>query len=525
MGKDSGDDVSNDMGEQARHSIAFWKPPSGACSATYKPPMSTAAIATPEPVVTRPTLVQLLALAGPVVISRAAQVVVGFTDAAMVGQLGESALAATTTGAMNTFNILVLPMGIVMVVQSFAAQMTGKGDGAGARRFAWYGLMVAVLAELMGIASLPFLGDAIAYLDYADDVKALMASYLFYRLLSGGAAIGIEALGAYYGGLGNTRLPMLVQILAMVLNVFLNWVFIYGHLGVPAMGVDGAAIASTLATTTAFLVVLGLFMARVGMKPDPAVLAAAGAVDVDVDALAKASVSPRELSRAEFGRLLRFGLPSGFNWFIEFLAFSVFINAVIPVLGTTSVAALMSVFQLNSVAFMPAFAIASAGAIFVGQAIGADRKDDVGATVRLTAATAAVWMGVVGVVYLVAPRIFLAPFVADSATPEAAARFLDMGARMLMLSCLWQVFDAAAMVLGEALRAAGDTMFTFVARMVIAWVVFVPGVTLTVRVFDGDEQSAILWLAAYLCLLALTLFLRFRTGRWRQIELTEPELV
>jgi len=96
------------------------------------------------PVVTRPSLAQLLALALPVVISRSAQVVVGVTDAVMVGSLGESALAATTTAGMNTFNILVLPMGIVFVVQSFAAQLTGKGDLHGARRYGWYGLLLAI---------------------------------------------------------------------------------------------------------------------------------------------------------------------------------------------------------------------------------------------------------------------------------------------------------------------------------------------------------------------------------------------
>ena len=66
-------------------------------------------------VVTRPSVGQLLGLAWPVVISRSAQVVVGFTDAAMVARLGESELAATTAGATNVFNILILPMGVAFI--------------------------------------------------------------------------------------------------------------------------------------------------------------------------------------------------------------------------------------------------------------------------------------------------------------------------------------------------------------------------------------------------------------------------
>jgi MATE family multidrug resistance protein len=195
------------------------------------------------------------------------------------------------------------------------------------------------------------------------------------------------------------------------------------------------------------------------------------------------------------------------------------------VLGTQTIAALMSVLQLNSVAFMPAFALASAGAIFVGQAIGADARDDVPRTVGLTLAAAAGWMGLIALVYLVAPRLFMGPFVADDATVETREAFLTLGARLLVLSCLWQLFDAAAMVLGEALRAAGDTTFTFLARFAIAWGVFVPGVWLAVNRFGGDEVDAVLWLAAYLGLLAVALALRFRGGRWRSITLTEDVVV
>ncbi|HEY1098504.1 MAG TPA: MATE family efflux transporter, partial [Myxococcota bacterium] len=457
-----------------------------------------------EPVVTRPSLWQLLALALPVVVSRSAQVVISVTDAAMVSELGENALAATTTGGMNTFNVLVLPMGIVFIVQTFAAQLMGRGDVGATRRFAWYGLGIAMIAELMCLLSWPFIGNGVDLFGFSVEVKALMTSYLQVRLLTGGAAIGLEALGAWYGGLGNTRLPMITQIIAMVLNVALNWVLVTGRYGFPALGVQGSALASALATLTAFIVLFALFMLKVGMP--------------------KTDQPTGRLSVDEFVRLLRFGVPSGFNWFIEFMAFSFFINAVLPTLGTTAVAAMMSVMELNQVAFMPAFAIATSGAIFVGQAIGADRRDDVGRTVLLAFSAAVGWEALMALAYFIAPTTFLAPFVSQHATPEAAAHFLAVGASMLVLSCAWQLVDAASMVFSEALRAAGDTTFTFLARLVIAWVVFVPGAWLTIRVYGGTEKSAVLWLAGYLGLLALVLWLRFKSGAWRTIQVTEDVL-
>jgi MATE family multidrug resistance protein len=264
--------------------------------------------------------------------------------------------------------------------------------------------------------------------------------------------------------------------------------------------VEGAAIASAASTVISFFALFACFLTGFGAK--------GGKV-----------ASP--LRAAELLRMLRFGLPSGFNWFFEFAAFSFFVNVVVTALGTTSLAAFMAVMQLNSIAFMPAFGIASAGAILVGQAIGAKHHDDVPSVVGLTIKTAALWQGLVGLAYLVIPRVLMRSFVDPRVD---ATRFLDVGARLLMLSAAWQLFDAAANTLAEALRAAGDTAFCMWMRTLIAWLFFVPGVLVTVRVFGGGDIAAVLWLVAYIGLLALALALRFRSGAWRKLDLAGSEV-
>ena len=181
----------------------------------------------------------------------------------------------------------------------------------------------------------------------------------------------------------------------------------------------------------------------------------------------------------------------------------------------------MAVFQVNSAAFMPAFGIASAGAILVGQAIGSGGKDRVPGTVGLAFAVAAAWEGLAGLAYLVAPDLLLAGFARD---PASAQALVETARRMLFLSVAWQLFDAGASVLAEALRAAGDTAFTLWARVAIAWLVFAPGSWVSVRVLGGGDLAAVAWLAAYLGLLALVLWVRFRSGAWRRIVLVEPAI-
>jgi MATE family multidrug resistance protein len=209
-------------------------------------------------------------------------------------------------------------------------------------------------------------------------------------------------------------------------------------------------------------------------------------------------------------------VPSGLNWFFEFFAFLFFVDVVVAGLGTASLAALMAVMQLNSVSFMPAFAVASAGAIVVGQAIGARAQHDVPVAVRRAFALAAGWQGSVGLAYLLFPALVFSPFLRGRAD---AAELAEVGARMLALSAAWQLFDAAATTLAEALRAAGDTAWPLLARLALAWGLFVPGAWLSVHALGGGDVAAMAWLSAYLGGLAAALAWRFRSGAWRAIVL------
>lgn len=452
----------------------------------------------PAPARILPTPRALITLAWPIVVSRSSQVVVGLGDALMVASLGQAELAAVTTGALNAFVAFILPMGIVFLVSSFASQLTGKGDLKGARRYGHYGVVVAGLTQVAALAALPLLGPILGLFPYAPDVRALLERYLFIRLLSAGAAVGMEALSNYYGGLGNTRLPMVVNLGVMVIDVVGNWIFIQGRYGAPRLGVDGAAWTSTISTTLGFFALWLVFL-REGRR------------------------WPQNLLRLrELWRLLRFGLPSGLNWFFEFMAFNIFVNLVVAGLGTSALAAMMAVMQINSVSFMPAFALASAGSILVGQAIGAGAKDDVPGAVRLTFFFAAAWQCFVGLFYLLLPELLFSAFARGAADVPSLR---EAGVRMLMLSAAWQFFDAAATTLAESLRAAGDTTFTLWARVAVAWGVFAPGAYITVVHYGWGDVGAMAWVVFYIALLALVLFLRFKSGAWRKLELTEPELV
>ncbi|MEZ4380172.1 MAG: MATE family efflux transporter [Nannocystaceae bacterium] len=468
----------------------------------------------------------LLSLAWPIVLARSAQAVIGFSDAAMVAPLGEDALAATTAAATNTMAAFILPMGIVFIVQSFAAQLAGKGDLDGARRYAYYALLLAAFTLVVGGALIPGVGPVVAQLGFTPEVRALMATYMTIRFLAAGAVVGVEGLGNWYAGLGDTRVAMVTNLIAMVVNVFLNWVLIYGNLGAPALGVEGAAWASVLASWASFVAVAGYFaidrgrrvMAELAANPD-AEAPVAEELPPELAAELERDDGDGRLSLAEFRRMIRFGLPNGFNWFLEFSAFLVFINVLFADLGTAAVAALMAVIQVNSVSFMPAFGLATAGAILVGQAIGRGAQLDVPRIVARTISVMMTWQGLVGLSYLLIPSTLMAVFASD---PERASEsaVTTLGATLLAISAAWQLFDAIVMGLSEALRAAGDTAWCLWARVACAWLLWLPATFVVLRVYDGGAPAAIWCMVAYFVALTGVVGWRFRSGAWRQINLT-----
>ncbi len=441
----------------------------------------------------------LLSLAWPIVIARATQAVVGFSDALMVAPLGEDTLAAVTTGALDVLTFVMLPMGTVFILQSFAAQLRGRGDMAGVRRYALYGLVFAAVAGAIAALAIPFVPAVLALLDYSEPVQRQMAEYLAPRLLSVAAIVGTEALNNWYGGLGNTRIALWVGVLTMVLNIIGNYALIEPRFGLPGYGAVGAAWASSLATWAGFLFVLWLFSRGTGH---------------DLPS------GPSRLRMHELWRVVRFGLPSGVNWFLEFAAFALFINVVVGHLGTTVLAAFNVVFQINSISFMPAFGVASAGAILVGEAIGKRALDQVWPIVRMTLIVTSVWMVSVGVIYFLMPTQLMALFQSDEVPAAELAR---VGATMLGLCAVWQLFDAMTITFSEALRSAGDTAWPMTARILLAWFGFTPLAWAAVFWFGGGVVTVMWSVILYIAVLAVVLAVRYQSGRWKSIELVQTE--
>ena len=368
---------------------------------------------------------------------------------------------------MNAFSLLILPMGVVFIVSSFTSQLCGMGDAAGARRYGWYGLGVAAVTQLAGVAALPAVGGLLGLLDLAPDVRGL------HDRLPGASGSGragprsaSRRSATTTAASGNTRRPMLAQVArhgaqpGRQLAPHRRPPRPAGHGG----GRRGAGLAR-------------LHLARL---PRPAGRLLAGGADHGAGrappaarrarAACSASGSPPASTGSSSSSPSTSSSPS--SW-----------PGSAPPRWPRSWRSSRST---RSPSCPPSASPAPAPSWW-GRRSAREAKDEVPALVGLTFRVCAALAGA-GRAHLpvLDPALVFAPFAVDPVTGPA---LLATGQRMLVLSTAWLLFDAAAAVLAETLRAAGDTAFTLWARLVIAWGLFVPGAWVSVRVLGSRRPG------------------------------------
>ena len=201
----------------------------------------------------------------------------------------------------------------------------------------------------------------------------------------------------------------------------------------------------------------------------------------------------------------------GFGDFIELASFSAFF-ALIGRLGTEALAANQIALQYMSLSFTIGMAFAMATSSLVAQELGAKRPDLAEAVGYRGTGLGMLTMGLVGLGYLIAPGALMGIFTDDPSVIQA-------GVLILQLVALYQVFDAVAIVLSGALNGAGDTTFTMISRAVMGWVVFIPLVAAIVFLWNGGVREAWIGALVYLGGLGVIYVVRFRSGRWKEIQL------
>lgn len=449
---------------------------------------------------------EVLAVALPLVVQSAFWSVMWFIDRLYLSWYSREATAAALPGGMFHWVLICLPMGIASYVNTFVAQYYGAGRrqriGVAVKQGIWFG-WASVPLFLLAIPAAPWVFRLVGH---EAPVQRLEVIYFQVLALGAGAGVISSAQSSFYTGRGLTGIVMLVNAGGTLLDITLEYAFIFGAGGMPAMGIAGAAL-TTVISNWATVLAFWLLMRR------PAERAEFGLDDNRFD-------------WGLFRRLIRFGLPSGLPQLIEGGAFAVLTNAVASVSQIAGAATSLA-FAINALAFVPMIGLNIAVSTLVGQKLGENRPDLAERATWTSLAMALLYTGLCAVLFLTVPDAFLilhTAFADEASFPEVRRTTIQL----LGFVALYCLFDAMQIVLVGALRGAGDTQFVLFNATIISAIAVTCGLLLE-RQFHWQQTGYGLYgwwwvMTAWLFVLGLSYLGRFVQGRWKSMRVIEPDL-
>ncbi|MCL6259092.1 MATE family efflux transporter [Aquiflexum sp. TKW24L] len=387
-------------------------------------------------------------LAYPVMLSQLGQVLVGVADSMMVGRLGAIPLAAASLANSIFFVVLMFGIGVSMAMTPLVAMADGNGKSKRISRLFNHGFTINMVGGIMMFFLILMASPFLKHLNQPEEVVILAIPYLAIITFSLLPFMFFQTFKQFAEGLSQTKQAMYITIFCNGINVFLNWVMIYGNLGFPALGLNGAGWATLISR-----VMMGLMMAYYvwnSKRYKPYSL----------------SLGFKKLSFPMFSKLIKIGVPTGFQFIFEVGAFSA-AAIMMGWIGVTALAAHQIAINLASISYMMASGLSTAAMIRVGNQLG--RNDirtlrEAGFTVFVMVA---IFMSVAAVIFIVF-REFLPSLYIDDVS------VIQMSATLLIIAGFFQLSDGIQVVGLGALRGMSDVRVPTIVTLVAYWVIGLP---------------------------------------------------
>lgn len=444
---------------------------------------------------------EICRIAYPLVIMSASHSIMQFVDRKFLAMNSTLDVAASLPSGILYFTLFCFFMATCNYTSALVAQYYGANDHALLLRAVWSGLALAAVSGLIILLLVPTLGRyLITHSGHSPELAAKELAY-FNGLLPSGIFICLSApLFAFFSGQGRTKVVAVINIGGCLLNIVLDYMFIFGKWGAPEWGIFGAAIATSICCMASFATILIFFLLQNQQK-----------------------YRTRAFPRPQwtlFKKLVGYGAPAGFQTFIDVGAFA-FITFMIGNIGEAALAASVIALSINNILFVPLLGLADSIAIVTGQYIGRNQKNIAEKAVYRAWRLAAIYMSLGIVCYLGFPEVLANFFYPQKASNIDFAEVTRICAGVLAAACVFNACDSIKFIFMGAMRGAGDTVAVFVINLCTAWLVMVPGVIFFTKVMPIGVVPLWGFIAAVACLDAGFFLWRFQSGKWRKINLID----
>ncbi len=419
-------------------------------------------------------------------------------DRIFLGNYSTEALGA----AMAVMGVFWTPMALLQ--QTAAYVMTFVAQYFGAKRYDmigpafWQSVHVSIFGGLLLLFMIFGAEGLFHFIGHDASVRSLEVEYFKSLCWSALPAALVAAASGYFTGLGDTKVIIGINCAGLIANVVFDYLLIFGNLGFPAMGIAGAGYATALANWASAIWGLYLVFTRVHAH----------------DFALRRTWRP---DRALMARFIKFGLPSGMQWALEGLAFTVFLIFVGRMSnGSAALAGSGIVVTIMMLAVLPAMGVAQAVSTLVGQHLGEKRPHEAEADTWAGLQIAAAYIISVGLTFLAFPNFYLSWFHNPN-DPVLWQQVSIIVPFLLMYVALFTAFDSMNLVLSFALKGAGDTRFVTLVALTLPWPLMVIP---TWYVKDMSSAVYLAWGAAsvFIVTQALVFWRRFAGGKWKSMS-------
>jgi len=392
---------------------------------------------------------EIIFLAAPVVISKLSFTIMGLVDIAMVGKLGATEQGGVGIATTFLITIYVLGLGMITVVNSFVSQYRGaqKPDLCG--QVLNNALFLAVIIGFFNMAFLIASEPLFLLSGLSEGVSKASYDYIFFRALGTPAVFIYFSYNSYIEGVGKTQITMKISLIANIVNIIGDYIFIFGWGIIPPMGVKGAAIATALSNTFILLCLMwtvhkpGSYFKEFGNR-----------------------YIFKPLQWTMIKKLITVGSPVGMQYFMQHSAV-LLCNIFVGQVGDIDLAASQVTMRIMSISFMTAWGISIATTTLVGkyQGMGNQRK---AYYIGLHAnALALIFTVFCSTLFMLIPEVFVQVF-------SSSKKIIKLASILLRIAAFFQIFDSISLVSSGALKGAGDTMWPFKTNSAINWFIGVP---------------------------------------------------
>lgn len=482
---------------------------------------------------------EMLRIATPSVVTMTSYTAMQFIDALMVSRIeppSPTYVAAQGNGGIAAWMPIAFAFGLFAVVNTYVSQNLGAGRPRRGAAYAWSALWLAAGFQLLLIPYLLALPAIFQRMGHSPELTRMESRYAQVILAGAFFVMASRGLANYFYGMHRAWVVMLAALAAHSINVVANMLLIFGAeglpptgvaafdafgaamadvaqgLGVPALGVTGAALGTVIGSSIELLLPLAVFLS-------PAMARRFGTRDAW-----RPAVEP-------IADIWRIGWPGAamfanemFCWTfltVFLLAFAARAAGEDPTVHT---AAGWIALRYMHVSFMPAVGLSIAVTALVGKCMGMARPELAERRAWLGLGITLAYMGLCAAAFVIWRREAIELFAPRDLGPEQLRRLIDVGAAVMIAAAVFQLFDATAIVTSAALRGAGDTVWPGVVTIVLSWACIVGLGTLMVVVAPGlGSIGPWIGAAAFIISLGTLLLLRFVRGGWREMRLVRHD--